>query len=285
MNELDREIEAALRRRAESVQSHPLGFGDVSRRIVRRRRRTASMATAALALPALAGVGWAVTRPEPAGQAVGAPDSAEAPTSTVSASADAPGAWACTGLLPAAPVPQTTTLDGDQWSYFEYCEAIVFSATTVEMPMPTTTTSVMDLSALLDQVVFVDASGGLDVASDLTARLGASPRFVLPGTRTVEQTMAMPTGADVSAAYEVIGRLGIGGFDTWTPDLIDGELPDGIAVVVVIGADWFDHTVSPTTTILCPPPTTESVVSTTTSLLDAAGVPMTTLAAGTGECP
>ena len=73
--------------------------------------------------------------------------------------------------------------------------------------------------------------------------------------------MIMPTGADVEIAYGLMPWLGIGGFDTWSPDLIDGSLPDGIAAVVVIGADWFSRyessgcDVATTTTV---PPTTTS---------------------------
>ena len=230
------------------MQSHPLGFGDVSRRIVRRRRRTASVATAAVAPRRWPGSGGRSPGPEPDRlQAVGAPwTTAAFGATTAVRHVGVPSLWRCEG-----PVPQTTTLcPPTAWSYFEYCEVLGVTATTVEMPMPTTTVSAIDLTTLLDQVLFVDASGDLDMGMTLIGQLGAPPRHLVAATCTVEQTMAMPTGADVSAAYEISGRLGIGGFDTWTPDLIDGELPDGIVVVIVIGEDWFDRTMPPQTTIV-----------------------------------
>ena len=89
--------------------------------------------------------------------------------------------------------------------------------------------------------------------------------------------MAMPTGADVSVAYEISGRLGIGGFDTWTPDLIDGELPDDIAVVIVIGQDWFDRSVaSVQTTVACATGFADETTTTWSDTATGAAPPITT---------
>jgi hypothetical protein len=65
MTEFDRLITESLQRRARGVPAAPKSYVDVTRRITRRRRRVASMTTAAVALPGLAAVGWAVTRPDP----------------------------------------------------------------------------------------------------------------------------------------------------------------------------------------------------------------------------
>lgn len=188
------------------------------------------MATAAVTLPALAAVGWAVARPEPIGTSLGSRGDSLLPEFTTSTS-PGPGQYRCNGEVGS---------DGE-WTYFEYCEptgAGVATMPTVFVTFPPPTTALIDPAALTDHVLFVDGTGRLGVAADLASRLGFAPRYLLPATRVVEQTMVMPTGADVSYAYDVLGVLGIGGFDSWTPDLIDGDLPDGIAAVVVVGTDW-----------------------------------------------
>lgn len=96
------------------------------------------------------------------------------------------------------------------------------------------------------QVLVVDASGiegAVDEVSEMLARVNGYVDFVVvPGTRIVEQTMVMPASTDQALIDEVLGAIGVGGFDTWTPDLVDRDVPlDGVAVVVVIGADWSDR--------------------------------------------
>jgi hypothetical protein len=66
MTDLDHLIAESLQRRAGTLPAAPKSYLDVTRRITRRRRRVRSMTTAAVALPGLGAVGWAVTRPEPA---------------------------------------------------------------------------------------------------------------------------------------------------------------------------------------------------------------------------
>ena len=262
VNEFDREIEAALRRRAESVQSHPLGFGDVepadhasapAHRVAGHRCGGAAGARR----PRLGGHSTRAGRP--GGRRTGTRRSAHPPATGGAdpvalrkpGAADDDCARRRVELLRVLRGPRRHRDDGG-----------------TVMPMPTTTVSAIDLTTLLDQVLFVDASGDLDMGMTLIGQLGAPPRYLVPATRTVEQTMAMPTGADVSVAYEISGRLGIGGFDTWTPDLIDGELPDGIAVVIVIGQDWFDRSMaSAQTTVAC---STGFADETTTTWIDTA---------------
>lgn len=51
-------------------------------------------------------------------------------------------------------------------------------------------------------------------------------------TRTFEQTMLMPLGDSHASSYVLSDLLGIGGFDTWTPELAQTELPDTITDVI-----------------------------------------------------
>ncbi len=258
MNEFDRMIEDSLRRRAGAVPLVPKGYGDVNRRIIRRRRRGATMATAAVTLPALAAVGWAASRPEPAARpsvAGGQPDD-----SLVATTVPEPGTARFRCMIPAG-------ADGD-WTYYEYCESIgagidgeavagtfvpvttLVPPTTPGYPMTTLvppTTVGYDLTAVVDHVLFVDGTAGqIDFAGDVAARLGVTPRYELQATRLVEQTLVMPTGTDVSIAYDVLGLLNLDGFDTWDPNLIASDLPDNISVVVVVGTDWFERSVENT---------------------------------------
>ena len=234
MNDLDRLIEDSLRRRAAALPAVPKGYGDVNRRIVRRRRRSATMATAAVTMPALAAMGWAVTRPEPTPTATGAaaksstrPSRPRRPCIPASA-IDAWGSWRAMRLellrvlRPALGV-----------GVRDHARAADVACTDGNLGY--------DTASIVDRVLFVDGSGGLDFRNDLTARLGVTPRYELPATRPVERTMVMPTGADVDAGYTMLSILGVGGFDSWTPDLIGGAVPDGVSVVVVIGTDWFDR--------------------------------------------
>ena len=195
----------------------PKGYGDVNRRIVRRRRRSATTATAAVTMPALAAMGWAVSRPDPAPIATGDGSEIFDPAfATTTTSPGSPGlGYRCMGEL-----------GGDGvWTYYEYCEAPVGVQTTLVPPTVAlqTTTLAYDTASIVEGVLFVDGSGGLDFRNDLTARLGVTPRYELPATRPVERTMVMPTGADADVGYAMLSILGVGGFDSWTPDLIGGS--------------------------------------------------------------
>lgn len=269
MNEFDRLIAESLEHRAGAVPALPKSYGDVSRRIVRRRRRGASMATAAVTLPAIAAVGWAAMRPDPLPTAVGSPNGGDGDPFQTTSTALGGAQYRCTGEAGS---------DG-QWTYYQYCEPAVVPTTTTELvnfPTATTAVAITNISESIDHVVFVDASGGLDFRSDLVRQLGVSPRYELPATRIVEHTMVMPTGADVEIAYGVLQWLNIAALDTWTPDLIGASLPADISVVVVVGADWFDPQRGGGAN--CVPATTVApfIDTTTTTLLDG-GVPVTTL--------
>lgn len=139
------------------------------------------------------------------------------------------------------------------YTYFEYCETWAEGS----LPYATSTTVVGAF------VVIVDASGLPGAADDMFNRLsesGFGAIQVLPATRTMEQTMLMPTGD--GSGLDIVRQLtGIDGFDTWSPDLIDSELPMGVGAVVVIGQDYWDRMTLSVTTLM---PTTTTIAPTTT---------------------
>ncbi|MFN8021825.1 MAG: hypothetical protein U0Q03_09890 [Acidimicrobiales bacterium] len=264
MNEFDafdEAVEAALRRRAGEVPSTPLGYTDVQRRIVQRRRRTATWATAAVTLPAVVGLGYLAGRRDTGGTPIGGPVSTApwevttttydptlgpaTPMTTVIGEA-VPGAafYRCQGPMVAA---------DEAWDYYGYCEYVwpsdqvepsfvpqttttdVGPTTTTMPPVATTVVAPIEPATLVEQVLVVDASGGSVPMTDVASVLGAPPRYAVVATRTVDETQVMPLGADVGAAFDLLQRFGVGGFDTWTPDLIGVEIPAGVTVVLVIG--------------------------------------------------
>lgn len=66
---------------------------------------------------------------------------------------------------------------------------------------------------------------GVDVAATLTS------------TRPLEQTMLMPIGTSTAWTFAVAELAGIGGFDTWTPDLVNAPVPDDVTAALMIGDD------------------------------------------------
>lgn len=264
MDPFEREIVDSLRRRADEVPATPLGYTDVQRRIVQRRRRTATMATAAVTLPAVVGLGYLAGRRE-----AGDSDLAFAPITTVfgAATTSVPVTTVPSGGVPfGASYRCQGELGGDgEFRYFTYCEYVegVGVATTVDLGFvpqttttlpPTTTTLPMvttspptttivgdatpvDPAVLADQVLVLDASGGVASMTEVASILGVTPRYAAVATRTVDETLVMPLGADVTVAYELLARFGVGGFDTWTPDLVATPVPESVAVVLVIGTN------------------------------------------------
>jgi hypothetical protein len=51
----------------------------------------------------------------------------------------------------------------------------------------------------------------------------------------VEASMLMPLGETTRWTFAVSGLAGIGGFDSWNPALLDGDLPDDATAVLVVG--------------------------------------------------
>jgi hypothetical protein len=272
MDPVERGIAESLRRRAEDVPAAPLGYTDVQRRILQRRRRTATFAAAAVTLPAVVGLGYlagrrsdggAVANGGPATLVTTLPVVTSTTPALLSDDAAPTDAWASYRCQ----VPVATDA---QWHYFQYCEyvegpgaptpwvdpGIVLQTTTTMTPPTTTTTTLpmptttllpstttspvtVDPEVLAAQVLVLDASGGAISVVDVAARLGVSPRYAAVATRTIDETLVMPVGPDVVAAFALLEFAGIGGFDTWTPDLLAEPVPDGVTVVLVVGRDGF----------------------------------------------
>jgi len=258
MDSFVRELADSLRRRADGVPAAPLGYTDVQRRIVQRRRRTATMAAAAVTLPAVIGLGFLAGRTT--GDSGTATDRVVFGETTVPVpSTSSPAMLSTTTTITGAVMPAGATFrcqgppiaTDEVWQYFGYCEyaydpsydpglvpQTTIAAPTID-PFPTTTTyptgSTIDPAVLADQVLVLDASGGVASMTEVAALLGVAPRYAMVGTRTVEETMVMPLGADVTAAFELLERFGVGGFDTWTPDLAATAVPEGVTVVLVVG--------------------------------------------------
>ncbi len=135
-------------------------------------------------------------------------------------------------------------------------------------------------------VVVVDASGrslGSDFAQYLQTN-GVQVLSVIPATTSSPETMLQPLEADSHSASQLDLLLQVGGFDTFTPTEIDGELPKGATVVVVLGADGgppayrgsvnTTNTAIPTTSIAGlqdVPAFNELATTTTASLCDSPG--------------
>ena len=175
------------------------------------------------------------------------------PTTTLYPSGCTPsGQYRCIG---------NTGMDDQGFSYFEYCEPVTPGDST--FPYPTTTTFEPVAPNAVGSILVVDASGGLTgAADDMVSRFsntGFGEVSLLPGTRTVTQTMLMPIGE--TSGLDIVRQLsGIDGFDTWSADMIADQLPAGTLVVVVIGQDyWTREQLDPNT----PPPT-----STTDAVFD-----------------
>jgi hypothetical protein len=266
MDPFEREIADSLRRRADEVPATPLGYTDVQRRILQRRRRTATWATAAITLPAVVGLGYLAGRRGADGEQLASGGSITGVTTTLPAVTTTTWAGIATTspaeFGPAYRCQASLGADGT-WEYFALCEYLEVAGvptTSVDLvpgALATTTTSIwpltttvppattlpptsvpaptIDAATLAAQVLVLDASGGRTPITDVAARLGASPRYATVASRMVEETLVMPLGADVAAAYALLERFGVGGFDTWTPDLVATPVPEGVTVVLVIG--------------------------------------------------
>lgn len=258
-----RDIEALLTgafgSRHHAVATRP-SLADVRRRARRRQRRTVGGITAAAAVVGVGGVAALATRSPGTSGATGAPDdsvaclpgptSVVAPEQTVSTSTSVylePGA--STSLFPQI-VTSTTIVEPltDSMGAPVVVDTTSFTSPAPCGPPPTSPNPAEPTTTYVGrgQVLVVDASGvegAVDEVSELLARINPYVDVtVVTGTRTVDETMVMPTSNDQALIDEVAAAVGIGGFDTWTASLAPADTPlDGVAVVVVIGADWSDR--------------------------------------------
>lgn len=90
-------------------------------------------------------------------------------------------------------------------------------------------------------LLVLDASGspgGRDRSAERIADLAAVGIDVIDGgqaTRPLEESMLMPVTPSTRWTFAVAQLTGIGGFDSWSPELLDGSLPPDIDAVLVIG--------------------------------------------------
>ncbi|MAT04744.1 MAG: hypothetical protein CL424_06850, partial [Acidimicrobiaceae bacterium] len=91
------------------------------------------------------------------------------------------------------------------------------------------------------RLLILDATSterGQAVVDDLARRLradGVDVSGISESTTTFGDTMLMPVSEPSAWTYAVAELAGIGGFDTWTPSLIDGGLPGDVDAVLVVG--------------------------------------------------
>ncbi len=81
-------------------------------------------------------------------------------------------------------------------------------------------------------------SRGTQQARDLAASLraaGVEIVDVVPAARSLPETMLMPIGASNRWTFAVAELARIGGFDGWTSNFYDGELPADVTAVLVVG--------------------------------------------------
>lgn len=95
----------------------------------------------------------------------------------------------------------------------------------------------------IGRLVIIDATSSelghqrVGAGAETLRAAGVDVAAILPGTRTVEDTMLMPIGDSSAWTFAVAELAGVGGFDTWSPDLVDDALPDDVSAALVIGDD------------------------------------------------
>jgi len=82
-----------------------------------------------------------------------------------------------------------------------------------------------------------DRTSDADALVAALARAGVKVDAVIESTRSFEQSMLMPIGEFHESSFTLLWLLGIGGFDTWTPELAAAELPNSITDVIQLGTD------------------------------------------------
>jgi len=95
-----------------------------------------------------------------------------------------------------------------------------------------------DAAELSVAVLHQQGQTNVDTLINALASAGVSVDAVVESTRTFEQTMLMPIGEFHESSFVLLDLLGIGGFDTWTPELTQAELPASITDVIQLGTDF-----------------------------------------------
>lgn len=92
----------------------------------------------------------------------------------------------------------------------------------------------------LGRLLVIDATGsdnGQWAANATVEELrdaGVDVTGVVTAAAALEQSMLMPIGDTTPWTFAIQGLAGIGGFDTWSPNLVAGPIPDGVTAALVI---------------------------------------------------
>lgn len=91
------------------------------------------------------------------------------------------------------------------------------------------------------RLLILDATSterGQAMVDDLARRLrrdGDDVSGIADSTTAFDDMMLIPVNEPSAWTYGVAKLAGIGGFDTWTPSLVDGDLPGDVDAVIVVG--------------------------------------------------
>ncbi len=132
---------------------------------------------------------------------------------------------------PSAVVTTETTTDA--------ATVIVLGNDLSHAPWQDTPAPLVDLG--IGRLVIVDATTNdrghqqVNARAEALRAAGVDVAAILPASRPVEQTMLMPIGTPTAWTFAVDELAIVGGFDTWTQDLINDPLPDNATAALVIG--------------------------------------------------
>lgn len=88
---------------------------------------------------------------------------------------------------------------------------------------------------VLDATAAAGGDGRVSAVVDDLRGAGVDVAGVAAATATFDDTMLMPIGDSTPWTFAVAKLSGVGGFDTWTPSLLDGDVPEGVTAVLVVG--------------------------------------------------
>lgn len=148
-------------------------------------------------------------------------------------------------LLAALAVPNLEELSGQETpalstDVIERADAIVVLGTDLATapwlaePLPPLDPGIGTL-LILDATDAGESAGPASAIADDLRRAGVQIAAIAPATRTFDETMLMPIGGATPWTFAVATLAGVGGLDGWTPGLLDGELPNGVTAVLVVG--------------------------------------------------
>ena len=93
------------------------------------------------------------------------------------------------------------------------------------------------------RLVIIDATSSdqghqrVSAQADALRESGVDVAAILTSTRPVEQTMLMPIGSSTAWTFAVAELGGVGGFDTWSPDLVNDPMPDDVTAALILSDD------------------------------------------------